>query len=58
MPERKAILVRLPEELWEDLRRLADADLRSLNGEIEFILREEVRRRLRRRESDPESQAD
>lgn len=52
MPERKAILVRLPEELWEDLRRLADADLRSLNGEIEFILREEVRRRLRRQESD------
>ncbi|MEO0649362.1 MAG: toxin-antitoxin system HicB family antitoxin [Planctomycetota bacterium] len=43
--ERKAFLLRLPPELHEELRRWAAQDLRSLNSQIELLLREAVRRR-------------
>jgi len=39
MGERKAFLVRLDPALHEALQRWADADLRSLNAQIEFLLR-------------------
>jgi hypothetical protein len=39
MPERKTFLVRLDPSLHEALQRWADADLRSLNAQIEFLLR-------------------
>lgn len=42
---RRAFLLRLPADLHEELRRWAADDLRSLNGQIEFLLREAVRRR-------------
>jgi hypothetical protein len=42
---RKAFLVRLPPDLLEELRGWAQQDLRSLNGQIEFLLRDAVRRR-------------
>jgi hypothetical protein len=44
-PERKPFLLRLPAELHAELRAWAAADLRSLNGQIEFLLREALRRR-------------
>jgi hypothetical protein len=47
MPGRKSFLVRLPEELLEELNRWARDDLRSLNGQIEYLLREAVRKRRR-----------
>jgi hypothetical protein len=37
--ERKAFLLRLDPALLEALQRWADDDLRSVNGQIEFILR-------------------
>jgi hypothetical protein len=37
--ERKAFLLRVAPELLEALQRWADDDLRSLNGQIEFLLR-------------------
>jgi hypothetical protein len=43
MAERKAFLLRLDPVLHEALQRWADADLRSLNGQIEFLLRQAVR---------------
>lgn len=43
--ERKAFLLRLQPELYEELRAWASADLRSLNGHIEYLLREAVRRK-------------
>lgn len=43
--ERKPFLLRLPPDLHDDLRRWAEAELRSLNGQIEYLLREAVRRR-------------
>jgi hypothetical protein len=39
MSERKAFPLRLEPETYEALQRWANAELRSLNGQIEFILR-------------------
>ncbi len=39
MADRKAFLVRLDPAVHEALQRWADADLRSLNAQIEFLLR-------------------
>jgi hypothetical protein len=43
--ERKAFLLRLPPDLHEELRGWAAAELRSLNGHLEYLLRDAVRRR-------------
>ena len=45
MAGRKSFLVRLPEELLVELNRWARDDLRSVNGQIEFILREALNKR-------------
>ncbi len=51
MPEeRKAFLLRLPPHLLSQLRGWAQQEMRSLNGQIEFLLREAVRRRSGKRE--------
>jgi hypothetical protein len=39
MAERKPFLVRIDRDVLEALQRWADDDLRSLNGQIEFLLR-------------------
>ncbi|MBC8423836.1 toxin-antitoxin system HicB family antitoxin [bacterium] len=49
MATRKAFPLRIGPELYEELRRWAEQDFRSVNGQIEFILREAVRRRKRER---------
>ena len=41
--DRKAFLLRLPPPLLAELRSWASQDLRSLNGQIEYLLREAVR---------------
>jgi len=38
-PERKAFLLRLDPKLLEAMQRWANDDLRSLNAQIEFVLR-------------------
>ncbi len=43
--ERKSFALRLDPALHEAVARLANADLRSVNGEIEFLLREALRTR-------------
>jgi hypothetical protein len=43
--ERKAFLLRIDPELWEEIERLAQAELRSVNGQIEYLLREALTRR-------------
>jgi len=47
MAERKAFLLRMDPELLAALQRMADEELRSLNGQIEFMLREALRQRSR-----------
>ena len=45
MTERKAFLLRLDPAVWEGLERLAQADLRSVNAEIEYLLRQALAER-------------
>ena len=47
--ERKAFLLRLPPDLLKDLEKWAADELRSVNAQIEYLLRQEVRRRKRPR---------
>lgn len=44
-PDKKAFLLRIDPQLWSELERLAAADLRSVNAQIEFLLREALERR-------------
>ncbi|MBL9155293.1 MAG: PTS ascorbate transporter subunit IIC [Verrucomicrobiales bacterium] len=44
-PEKKSFLLRIPPDLWQELERWAAADLRSVNGQIEYLLRQAVARR-------------
>ncbi len=46
MPPRKQFPLRVDPQLWEVIQRLAAADLRSVNSEVEFLLREAVERRI------------
>ena len=45
MKERKAFLLRIDPALHEALEGWAQQELRSLNGQIEYILKEAVNRR-------------
>lgn len=47
MAERKPFLLRVDRDLLDAVQRWADDELRSLNGQIEFLLREAVRQRGR-----------
>jgi len=42
---RKPFLLRIPPELWKEIEKWAADDLRSVNAQIEFILRQAVSRR-------------
>lgn len=44
-PDKKSFLLRIDPAVWQELERLAAADLRSVNSEIEFLLREALDRR-------------
>jgi len=44
MPESKRFLLRLNPALFEVMRRWADADLRSINAQIEYLLTDQARR--------------
>ena len=45
METRKQFLLRINPELWTELERWAVEELRSVNGQIEYILRQAVVRR-------------
>lgn len=42
---RKQLLLRLSPTLWAEINRWAEDDFRSINGQIEYILSEAVRKR-------------
>ena len=44
MPERKPFLLRIDSTVLEAVQRWANDDLRSLNAQIEFLLRDALRR--------------
>ena len=43
--DKKQILLRIAPTLWKDLAAWAEDDFRSINGQIEFLLTECVRKR-------------
>ena len=55
MSERRPFLLRIDPRVLEALQRWADDDLRSLNGQIEFVLRRALaeRGRLKAAEDGP-----
>ena len=56
MSTKKSFLLRLPPDLWEALNRWAKDDLRSVNGQIEYLLREAVNRKRRAKEEEKRKQ--
>lgn len=46
--KRKTLLLRISPELWERLNAWARDELRSVNAQIEYILRDAVRKRFGR----------
>ena len=49
MAERKVVLLRIRPELYEALQRWAHDEFRSVNGHLEYLLSEAVRRAGRER---------
>ena len=47
MADRKSFLLRIDAELWAGLEAWAQDELRSVNGQIEWLLREALQRRGR-----------
>jgi hypothetical protein len=45
MAERKSFLLRIDGDLWAQLERWAQDELRSVNGQIEYLLRQAVLKR-------------
>ena len=43
--ERKSFLLRIDPELWSELETWAADELRSVNGQIEYLLRQAVQKR-------------
>ena len=54
--ERKGFLLRLSPQLLDELRRWAEQDMRSLNGQIEWLLREALRKRTGRAGAHPDAE--
>lgn len=53
MEGRKSFLLRIDPELWRELERWAQDDLRSVNGQIEFLLKQAVNKRKREAPNEP-----
>jgi hypothetical protein len=57
-PQRKSFALRIDPKLWNELEAWAQQEMRSVNGQIEFILREAVVRRKGSASSKPPQQTD
>jgi hypothetical protein len=56
MKERKAFLLRIDPALYEALEEWAQQELRSVNGQIEYVLKDAVARRRGRRPAEDQSE--
>ena len=45
MGEKKQVPLRLSEKLYDDIAKWAEDDFRSVNGQIEYLLSEAVKKR-------------
>ena len=58
MQERKSFLLRIDPKLWRELEAWAEQEMRSINGQIELILKQAVARRRGEDEQQPPPAAD
>ncbi len=56
MADKRKFLLRIDEDLWNDLQAWASDELRSANGQIEYLLRQAVRARRRPRADDQDDE--
>lgn len=54
--EKKGFLLRIQPPLLDELRRWAEQEMRSINGQIEWILRNALKERLGRDPLEPAQQ--
>jgi hypothetical protein len=47
-PDKKSFLLRIDPQLWGEIERLAAAELRSANAQVEYLLRDALRARTGR----------
>lgn len=45
-PDKKSFALRIDPALWAQIERLAAAELRSVNAQVEYLLRDAVRSRI------------
>ena len=45
-PGKKSFLLRIDPQLWAEIERLAAGELRSVNAQVEYLLREALRMRV------------
>ncbi|MBI1933693.1 MAG: Arc family DNA binding domain-containing protein [Ignavibacteriales bacterium] len=50
MAQKKAVILRIDPKLWNDLNVWAKDEIRSLNAQIEYVLREAVKKRTGEKE--------
>lgn len=53
---RKSFLLRIDPKLWSELESWAHAEMRSVNGQIEFLLKQAVNKRKAQRPTKPEEE--
>jgi hypothetical protein len=53
MEDRKSFLLRMDPALWKELEAWAQAELRSVNGQIEYLLKQAVQKRKRENAANP-----
>jgi len=58
MAERKSFLIRIDAQTLDQVKEWADDEFRSLNGHVEFLLREALKRAGRLKPSTPKSPPD
>jgi hypothetical protein len=55
-PDKKSFLLRIDPQLWAEIERLAAAELRSANAQVEYLLRDALKARLGKAGPAPASQ--
>ncbi len=58
MTERKSFLLRVDPALWADLEAWAADELRSVNGQIEYLLKQAVQKRKQGQKEEGEKHLD
>jgi hypothetical protein len=58
MAEKKAYPLRIGADVLQAMQRWADDDLRSVNAQIEYVLREALRKAGRLKKSDDDTTSD